>query len=135
MKAWLWRKYELGRPAKVFARQPWSELEDGLIIWPAIEEGQWPELNRWQGLDNAFFGFASLGLAAPHACVYLATNVLSAADNGLLAKTWTDGADAAERYEWLTGNILGIWMGEKTPYLLTENSDFIKIFQRQPDFL
>ncbi len=135
MKAWLWRKYECGLPAVIFSGQPWEELEDKLVVWPALDCVQWPGLNRWQGLHSSFFGFASRGLAAPHACVYSATGVVQQLEAGLLSRSWVEGVDAAERCDWLIGNLLGVWMGEKTPYLMTECEDLLDVFlPRVSDF-
>ncbi len=128
MSAYLWRKYECGVPARVYTGQVVEELEHGLLIWPGVDQGQHPKLNRWQNLGPAFFGFVSRGMAPPHACVYLAAKVREIAEGGLVHKTWIEGADAAAVYDWMVGNLVGVWMGDKTPYLMTEDSELWSVF-------
>jgi hypothetical protein len=37
----------------------------------------------------------------------------------LVARSWVDGIDAAEICEFMSLNLLGVWFGEKTPYLVS----------------
>lgn len=121
-----WRKYECGRPVYDF-QPPVDERQ--LILWPAAPGSQLPELNRWEGLRRAFIGFVSLGLAAPHACAYSAATALEVISQEILARTWMEGPDAADAYEYLTGNLLGVWLGDRTPYLITNGPELEEILK------
>lgn len=68
-------------------------------------------------------GFVSYGIEAPHACAYDARKVFQISGESILAKTWLTGVDAAEVWEFVCGNLLGIWLGEKTPYLVHDRAD------------
>lgn len=113
--AWLWRKYELGYPARYFD----GDTPDGLTLWPVVDGGQYPHLNRWESLAGAFEGFVSVGLEKPHACAYSMGKTVEIISKNLVARTWVDGIDAAEIYEFMTLNLLGVWFGSKTPYLVS----------------
>lgn len=124
-----WRKYDCG--VALHRYQPKDLLEDHhqLILWPAAVAGQHPGLNRWAGLGPALIGFVSHGLAAPHACAYSATQALELIGTTILSRTWMQAPDAADAYEYLLSNLMGVWMGEKTPYFVTPSAELEEILK------
>lgn len=125
-----WRKYECGVPLHVYQPGDLMSPSDGLILWPAAVGSQLPKLNRWERLGGALVGFVSIGLARPHACVYSARAALGIISNDILSRTWIDGADAAEAYEYLLSNLLGVWLGNRTPYFTTPTSRLEDILKK-----
>lgn len=119
-----WRKYDCGVPLFRFQgpAAPALLARDQLVLWCASDEGQHPHLNRWEGLGKAFVGFVSKGLLPPTACAYDARSALEILFSEVLARTWIPGADEVQAYEYLVQHLLGVWMGEKTPFLVTPTS-------------
>lgn len=125
----LWRRYETG--VEVFeysAEMLCPECQD-LVLWYSLPTNQYPQLNRWEGLDAAFIGFVSRGLAAPHACVYEAEAALRLIHSEHLGRTWIRGADAAASYNHLLASFIGVWLGNKTPYFFTKHAEFSDIIK------
>lgn len=125
-----WRKYECGVPVYRYADGDQFTASSKLILWPTAVGLQFPRLNRWEKLDSALMGFISVGLAEPHACAYSASAVLRLVGERLMARTWIDGADAAEAYEYMLGNLLGVWLGNRTPYLVSATADLTDILKK-----
>jgi hypothetical protein len=115
---YLWRRYEMGVPVCMPA-WPMSPKFRGYVLWPAVDTGQLPALNRWDRLAGAFAGFVASSWGEPRACAYDLQAVLRLLQNEVVGRVWIPGADAAEVVEYLFGNLLGVWMGEKTPFMLS----------------
>lgn len=127
-----WRKYECGVPVY---RATEAALDPGYrerLLWPAVDEGQFPLLNRWEKLEEAFVGFVSRGLEEPHACAYSASIAMRIVSDQLLSsRMWIDGIDAADAYEFFLTNFLGVWFGDRTPFFLSQNQELSEILKNQ----
>lgn len=117
--AFAWRKYEC--PAEVHIFQGCADPGyTGYVLWPSAGIWKYPHLARWDGLQGAFTGFVSRGFGPPIATAYSLDGVFENLKAGeLLSRTWNAGADAAEFTEFVVYNLLGVWMGDKTPFLIS----------------
>jgi hypothetical protein len=43
----------------------------------------------------------------------------------LIFRTWHPAVDAAEAVEFVNYQFLGVWFGEKTPFILTHQPEFL----------
>lgn len=127
---YVWRKYEVGVPLYDYTPDALSPGYKDLVIWHSLPSSCHPSLNRWEGLDEAFMGFISRGLDAPHACAYEAEKAIEIISREHLAKTWIPGADAAEAYGHVLSNFLGVWFGQRTPYFVHNSQNFLEIVRK-----
>jgi hypothetical protein len=115
-----WRKYEC--PAPLFRHnggQPDPSCRE-YLLWPTADNGRHRRLTRWDGLDEAFLGFVSRGFGPAIAVAYSADavfRILTAGD--ILTRAWFPAVDAADAVEFVRGNLLGVWMGDRTPFLVS----------------
>jgi hypothetical protein len=112
---WAWRKYQLGVPAYHA-----SMVADPsrLFFRAAQDAGQLPECNRWEGLEVAFAGFVGRGGAV--ATAYWLSDILKLLQSGdLIFRTWHPAVD------FVNYQFLGVWFGEKTPFILTHQPEFL----------
>lgn len=137
--AYAWRKYQCAVPVYRWSATAAAEHPRALYLWPAADDNQHPRLNRWEKLEPAFVGFISIGEAAPSACAYSARGALESIRSSILYPQWAGrGADAASCYEYMLHNLLGVWMGEATPFLLHDTevlTDSIKKASKAADNL
>ncbi len=119
-EAYGWRKYECPVP---IGRHTGGEIDishDGYLIWYGQDHGQYKHLNRWMSMEDAFLGFISRGYGPPIAVAYSIDKVAGLlATSALMSRLWIPGADAAEAVEFISQCIAGVWMGEKTPFLIS----------------
>ena len=121
--AWAWRRYQLGVPV-------WEPTMDSakpgcLTFWASADHKQQPSLNRWENLEPSFAGFVGDGVNV--ACAYWVSSILRQLKDGdLVFRTWNSATDAAEAVEFIEQQLLGVWFGEKTPFLLTDTPQFLE---------
>lgn len=130
--AWAWRRYQLGVPVWTPTLEP---LPPGCLgFWPSLEYKQLPKLNRWENLEASFAGF--VGDGSNMACAYWLPAILKQLKEGdLVFRTWLTAADAAEAVEFIEQQLLGVWFGEKTPFLLTPGPEFLGSGEQNGDVL
>lgn len=121
--AWAWRRYQLGVPVRYVGMEP---LPPGSLgFWPSPDHNQLPSLNRWENLEPSFAGF--VGDGTNMACAYWLSSILKQLKGGdLVFRTWLTASDAAEAVEFVEQQLLGVWFGEKTPYILTPGPAFLE---------
>jgi hypothetical protein len=121
--AWGWRKYQAGVPVWDTSMVPASDGH--LMLWTAEDHGQLPHLNRWENMEVAFAGFVGNG-GGTLACAYWLAGVMKLLKDGdLMLRTWNSAVDVAEAVEFIEYNLLGVWFGDKTPFLLTPGPEWI----------
>lgn len=124
-EAFGWRKYECPVPLSIFSGDDIDLSHRGYLLWYCKDAGQYPHLNRWQDMEGAFLGFVSRGHGPPIACAYSITQIGDMLSKGeLMSRHWIPGADAAEAVDFITKFLLGVWMGEKTPFLVSVSDDW-----------
>lgn len=112
-----WRRYEVQVPLYT---PPLGGLLDPerRCFYPSADEGQYPKLSRWDELlAPAFRGFVAYGGEPPHATAYDYESALELM-GGMISPTYNEFADAVNRRELVATQLLGVWFGEKTPYLV-----------------
>jgi hypothetical protein len=96
-----------------------------LTFWASVDHKQQPSLNRWENLEPSFAGF--VGEGGNMACAYWLSGILRQLKEGdLVFRTWNSAADAAEAVEFVEQQLLGVWFGEKTPFILTDSPQFLE---------
>jgi hypothetical protein len=90
-----------------------------------LDHKQLPDLNRWENLEPSFAGF--VGDGCNMACAYWLSSILKQLKGGdLVFRTWLTASDAAEAVEFVEQQLLGVWFGEKIPYILTPGPSFLE---------
>lgn len=120
--AFLWRKYEMGVPVRIF--QPGDK--DGYFLWVNDDPKHLPQLRGWENLAGGQAGFISEGLERCHARAYSLEDAMT----WLWAthcREFNTGVDAADFGELVRIYLLGVWFGEDTPYFISTDSDLNRI--------
>ncbi len=63
----------------------------------------------------------------PRACVYDGRLVYRIAAERLVARCWIPAVDTVEAYEFVADHFVGVWFGNRTPYLWTSTPDLCEI--------
>ena len=130
-----WRKYECPAPLFRYVGGPPDPGCSEYLLWTAVDAGRCKGLSRWAGLDDAFLGFVSRGFGPLTACAYAADSVfkiLAAGD--ILTRSWIPGSDAAEAVEFVRGNLLGVWMGPHTPFLVSTTRSWDELVKQNTPY-
>lgn len=115
-----WRKYDCPVPLYRHGGGAPDPACRAYLLWPGPDEGRCRQLRRWEGLAPAYLGVISHGYGPPVAVAYAAGTVFQLlAEGKLLTRSWIPAADAAEAVEFVRHNLLGVWMGGHTPFLVS----------------
>jgi hypothetical protein len=126
----LWRKMEDGVPVhRIALAKP--HLDEMYFVDTRPDPKSWPELMRWAQLDDAHMGFISRGCRRPHAVVYNLETVENIVSRLVGGSSFIPDDEYQIRL-FIRTNILGVWAGEKTPYLFSgqKNPDTIAQIDR-----
>lgn len=115
--AWAWRKYQAGLPVWDPTMLPASDGR--LMLWRTTDYGQLPHLNRWENMESAFAGFVGNGGGTLASAYWLGGIMKLLKEGELMSRTWNSAVDLAEAVEFVEYNLLGVWFGDKTPFVLT----------------
>lgn len=119
---YLWRKYHTAIP--VHCPRPPHLPEDGVYhLWPAEDDGARPDLNRWDGLEDAFLGYCSRGTEVLCVCYDMQRALAALLGKGFY-RTFNKGSDAAELREFFRDNFLGVYFGDRTPFFFSASPDW-----------
>jgi hypothetical protein len=93
------------------------------LLWPSVDEGQFPEARRWEGMGEAFTGFARAPGVRP-AVVYDYGRALKLMRSAGFYRVHHPELDTVSAVEQLRHSLLNVWMGDRTPFLCSVSGDY-----------